>query len=649
MKTRAVVPAAISFDDAAPDEAPVSTLYRDCYHPRTGPLAQAQHVFIAGNGLPARWAGRAQFAILETGFGLGNNFLATWQAWRDDVSRCRRLIYVAIERHPPTLQDLRRAHARSPQPELAAALLTAWPALLPNLHVLPFDHGAITLLLGFGDIATLLPQIRARIDAFYLDGFAPEVNPDMWQPRVIKGLGRLAAPGASVATWSVATALRASLVSAGFEVRLSGGISGKRAITLASHAPRFVVRGTPLVARLCPPSAVVVIGAGLAGAWTAYALAQRGVRVTVIDRQAMPAAGASGNAGGIYHATVHADDGPHARLLRAAALFAHRLMRPLIDSGLVPGQARGLLRLQSGADALATMRGQVTAQGLPPEYVQALDAERASLCAGLQLDHAAWYFADAGWVSPLALVQHLMASTGVRFEGSQRASRLLRDGENWQVLDASGCTIAQAPVLVVANAEGVLPLLAELGHAHWPLQGARGQLSLCETSTSLQLPVAGDGYALSLSRGTVLCGASSRASDMELEARDSDHAFNYARLQRLVGIKAPRDPSRWSGRVAFRVQTPDRHPVVGAVPLAPENQAPTQRMDQARFVPRTPGLFVHTALGGRGITLAPLMAELLAAQICGEPLPLEADLVDAVDPARWAVQRARKLNASESG
>ena len=141
MKTRPVVPARIAFDDGLP-HAPE---FGDVYHARIGALAQARHVFLGGNGLPGRWAGRDRFIVLETGFGLGNNFLATWDAWRRDPARCERLFFVAVDRHPPGVEDLRRAHAGSELPELARALVDAWPALTPNLHPLEFDGGRVRL------------------------------------------------------------------------------------------------------------------------------------------------------------------------------------------------------------------------------------------------------------------------------------------------------------------------------------------------------------------------------------------------------------------------------------------------------------------------------------------------------------------------
>ncbi|HSW22517.1 MAG TPA: tRNA (5-methylaminomethyl-2-thiouridine)(34)-methyltransferase MnmD, partial [Burkholderiaceae bacterium] len=198
-------PARVDFSDAS---APRATDYDDVYHPRGGAFAQARHVFLAGNGLPQRWAGRAHFVILETGFGLGHNFLATWAGWRDDRERCGHLWFLSVDKHPLQAGDMRRAHAHSAEPALARELIDAWPPLTPDLHRRDFAAGRVHLLLAFGDLATWLPQWVAQVDAFYLDGFAPAKNPAMWEPRVLQRLDRLAAVGATAATWSSARVVR---------------------------------------------------------------------------------------------------------------------------------------------------------------------------------------------------------------------------------------------------------------------------------------------------------------------------------------------------------------------------------------------------------------------------------------------------------
>ena len=232
-------PARIEWAD---DGTPYAPDFSDRYHPHAGAVVQARHVFLGGNGLPRRWQGQDDFTIVETGFGLGHNFLATWQAWRDDPQRCARLHHVAVEAHPPALHDLQRAHATARPahaPELTAALQASWPPLVPGLHLLTFDGGAVRLLLALGDVHDVLPQLQLRADAFFLDGFAPDRNPQMWDRAVLKALAWRAAPGATAATWSVAHGLRNGLAAEGFHCTLHPGVGGKREVLHAAYAPRY--------------------------------------------------------------------------------------------------------------------------------------------------------------------------------------------------------------------------------------------------------------------------------------------------------------------------------------------------------------------------------------------------------------------------
>ena len=631
MKTQPIRPAQIDFGGTVP-QAPA---FGDVYHPRVGALAQARHVFLQGNGLPERWRGRREFVVVETGFGLGNNFLATWDAWRADAQRSRRLVFVSVELHPPTREDLARAHAGSPLAALAGELQRAWPPLTPNLHAIDFDDTGVTLLLAFGDVATVLPALRVRADAFFLDGFAPARNPAMWQPRVLKALGRMAAPGATLATWSVARELREGLVAAGFEVQRADGIGGKRDITVARFAPRFARRELPSAA-VPEATEAVVIGAGLAGASAAAALAQAGLAVTVLEQHAGPAQETSGNPGGLFHGTLARDDGPYARLFRSAALQAQRSYGDA---------ACGLLRLDDRAEGLAGMQAQLQALGLPADYVQALDAGTASSLAGVPLARPAWFYPGGGWAAPAEVIAAALARPGVRFAGGGAAAALRRSGDTWLVLDAADRTLARAPIVVLANAAAASALLEPLGHARWPLRHTRGQVTHWKGATPLRLPVAGDGYALPLPGG-VLCGATREAgSPGDATPREADHHHNIERVQRLCGLQAPADPAEWQGRVGWRLHSDDRLPIAGA--LALPSFAEGTRADQARLLPRERGLFVLTALGARGLTLAPLLGRLVAAQATGSAWPLEQDLADAVDPARWRVQATRRAQPGE--
>jgi tRNA 5-methylaminomethyl-2-thiouridine biosynthesis bifunctional protein len=639
MKSTPIVPAPLQRDAHG---LPFSSEYGDVYHPRDGALTQAQHVFLGGNGLPARWRGRERFVVLETGFGLGNNFLATWDAWRDDLQRCKRLVFVSIERHPLRRTDMHAAHQGSPLAELAGRLVEAWPPLTHNLHRLVFERGQVELLLALGDVQDWLPELRTCVDAFYLDGFAPARNPAMWDRRVCRALGRLAAPAATLATWSAASALRADLASAGFEVRLGAGTGGKRDITLATFAPRFDPH--PVAAPRLTESTqrrALIVGAGLAGCAAAWALADQGWESRVLERRDRIAAEASGNPAGLFHGIVNADDGVHARFNRAASFAAHAAIAAAIAAHGAAGSTAGLLRLEHAGRADA-MRATLASLGLPPEYVQALDATATTALCGIAVPSPAWLYPAGGWVDPGALARSFIerAGSAASLKHGADVHAVRRIGDRWEALDDAGYVIDSAPVLVLANATAAARLLPTL---QLPLDAVRGQLSWMAApdapAIATRLPIAGAGYLLPPSNGRIVFGATSTSNDPDPGVRADDHRFNLAQLERLTGQPHGVDASQLGGRTAWRCVTPDRLPVVGAVPaLDPDVRAAASRLDQVRFVPREPGLFVFTALGSRGITWSALCAEVLAAAISGAAMPLEASLLDAIDPARFAVR-----------
>jgi len=675
MKTTPIVPARIVIDD---DGMPRSAEYDDVYYPRSGALAQARHVFLDGDALAARWRGRERFVILETGFGLGNNFLATWAAWRADPERCRQLHFVSIEESPPTQAALASLERDASLAPLAAQMAHHWPPLTCNLHRIAVDGGGVELLLAFGAVDAWLPQLVADVDAFFLDGFAPARNPAMWDARLFKAMARLAAPEATIATWSAARAVRDGLRSAGFAIENAPGSGGKRDITRGRFSPHFAPRASPrrgstsiatapspgpggarsarstqdAMADAQPP--VVIVGAGLAGCALARALAERSIRSLVVERGAAVAAQGSGNAAGLFHGVVHPGDGRHARFHRAAALAANAAVRAAILRHGVPGSVSGLLRIETGRD-LAEMHRLVDAQRLPADYVEALDRDGASRLAGARLSSPAWHFPGAGWVDPNALARSWLADAGagVRLRLDCAVASLHRIDAGWQLRDPAGAAIAAAPVVVLCNGDGGLA-----GSSPWPIRRQRGQLSGVPENEltpigAPRLPITGAGYVVPAIDGTVWFGARSAWDDADPMLRLQDQQHNLDRMAALLGLPESPALDRLVGRVGFRWATDDRLPIIGAVPasvaasIAPGFVgAGSRRFDQPRFIARAPGLFVCCALGSRGIASAALGAEVLAAAIAGAPLPAEADLLDAIDPARFLTRGFRRDEAA---
>ena len=648
------------------DGTPYSERFDDVYHSRDGGPGQAESVFLAGNGLPGRWRGRERFVVLETGFGPGLNFLATWAAWRADPQRCRRLHFVSCELHPFLRDDLAQLHARWPElAPLAGELQSRWPLAAPGVHRLELDGDRVCLTLFFGDARDGLDRLVLRADAFFLDGFSPTKNPELWSPRVFHQLGRLAAPGASLATWSVAGTVREGLRRAGFEIAKAPGFGGKRqmlrgvlaarraapgrdAEALATHDTIAQAAAAPGPGAPASPSGAahaarhaLVIGAGVAGTSVAERLAARGWTVEVIDAAAHAGAGASGNHAGVLRPLPNLDDNRMSRLTRAGTLYGLRHLERLAARDLpVRFEACGVLQLARDAAQRETMAAVIERLALPTELQRFVDAAEAEAIAGWPLREGGWWFPGSAWVQPPSLCAANLAAhpQRIRTHFGKPVAGLRRERGRWLALDAAGETIAAAPVAILAAGAriGGFPEAASL-----PVGSARGQVALLPAAAGSppRVVVCRGGYVSPAIDGLRCAGATFAMDDADETERTADQRENLETLEAMLpGYTAGIDPATLAGRVGFRPTSPDRLPMVGALPATDQPPGMAKLAD----VVREPGLYAVSGFGARGLVWAALIAELLASQLENEPLPLERDLVDALDPARWLLRDAAR-------
>ncbi len=637
-----VQPASLGFDATG---APYSERYGDVYGSREGALGQARHVFLGGNGLPGRWRGREQFVVLETGFGLGTNFLATWDAWSADAERPRRMHFVSVEQHPLAALDLVAAAPEELKP-LAAVLVQQWPLPLPGLHRLEFDDGRVCLTLGLGDARELLPQLVVGADAIYLDGFAPSRNPEMWEATLIRAVGRCARPGATVATYTTAQPVQRALAAAGFDVGLRTGYGRKREMLVGRFAPRWQVR------RHEPPQpyggerSAIVIGAGLAGSACAHALSRRGWAVQVIDAAAAPASAASALPWGLLHPQMAADDAPLARLSRAGVLATRAALTRTVSSeshnGRTVARLTGVFQIADDDKALARWQTGIGRLGLPREWVELIDIGQATSRIGMAPRRAGLWWPLGALISPARWSHALLAGSALRL--GCPVARLERKPDGWVASDDDGRVLAVAPVAIVAAALGSPPLM----RMSVPLRPVRGRVTSLDPGpfAELRAPITGDGYLLRDPDGGATAGATYEFSDdvdggAELSEERATQG-NIARVSRL--LLAPPSVRAIGVFDGVRCVARDRLPLAGVV--VDENTAlagaAALRGAQLDELPSHGGLYCSVALGSRGLALAPLMAELIAARIGGEPLPLERSLAVVVDPGRFLLQLIRR-------
>lgn len=576
------------------ETGPVAPDFNDIYFSAEGGLDETRAVFLAGCGLPERWQGQQHFTIGELGFGTGLNFLAAWQLWAETRPEGGWLHFISVEKFPLRVDDLRRALGAFP--ELACfsdPLIAQWPQPLKGPHRLRFDEARITLTLFQDDIVDALPQIEASVDAWFLDGFAPSNNDEMWSGAVWPELARLSAPGARVATFTVAGAVRRGLSTAGFTVEKKPGFGRKRERLEAVFEGRAPgQRPTPYPRLRSAGSVAVIRGGGIAGASLAHALSRRGRDVVILDPNGL-AGGASGAPSGLLTPRLENADRPHVRITLAAFEYARRLYS---DLGVF--EPEGALRLLENANDRARYTAIAAAMG-----------------EGYEIRDDGLWMGRAGRFDPAAVVKALVGDVPV-----------ITDTET--VMEASLVVDCRGP-----NA------------AFHELDQSSGLVVVMDGSPPFH-PVVWGGYASATPDGRVLVGATHEKGG---EVGDADIAATrlLADIERRapdIAGKLTGPPEHWTG---IRATTPDRLPVMGAMPDW-EFGSHWQRWALGGELPEADHNssgwqnIILSGLGSRGFAHAPLLAEALASDLCGEPSPVERIGREALHPARFTIRHLKR-------
>ena len=631
---------------------PLSSQFADVYFSNENALAETRYVFLTNNLLPERFAAltdHQQLVIGETGFGTGLNFLCAWQLFDQHATTTARLHFVSVEKYPLNRADLQRALALWPElAPYAEQLLAHYVALHPGFQRLVFAGGRIVLTLLIGDALQLFRQLDAQVDAWFLDGFAPAKNPDMWTPELFAELARLSHASTTLGTFTSTGYVRRRLNDAGFKMKRVPGLGKKWEVLKGGFIGTTEVTEKPWFARPAQPAGprtAIVIGAGLAGCATAASLAQRGWQVTLLERHHAIAQEASGNPQGVLYLKLSAHHTTLSRLIVSGFGHTRRVLEQLHKG--TDWDNCGVLQL--AFDDKEAQRQAQLAAAFPADLLINLERNAAEAKAGIPLPTGGLFYPEAGWVHPPALCALLSQQPTIQLQLHQEALELRRDGDNWQAWKGEQL-LASASVVVLASAAEIKGFTQSAG---LPLKRIRGQISrlpATAASRALSTVVCAEGYVAPPRQDEHTLGASFDFNSDDLTLNSADHASNLQLLEEispeLTGAlnAATLDPEQLQGRAAFRCTSPDYLPIVG--PLADTTafaEAYTVLGKDARQVPDTPcpwldGLYINSGHGSRGLITAPLSGELVAAWLNNEPLPLPADVAQACHPNRFALR-----------
>jgi len=651
--------------------SPHSPRFDDYYYSSQDGLEESRYVFLQGNRLPARFLSHAHpsFHIVETGFGTGLNFLLSWQLWRQQALPRPRLHYTSIEKYPLARDDMRRALASWPAlAELAALLLDNYPQPIPGQHRILLEDGAVVLDLWWEDaqdaVAEMASYQQKTVDAWYLDGFTPNRNPEMWTDKLFNSLAQTSRTGATFATFTAAGKVRRALLNVGFEVFKLSGYGKKRECMRGELRPssaalshRSAAHATPWDIDLSPPSApqsVIIIGAGIAGCTTARALANRDINVCVLDACAVANAG-SGNEQGVLYTRLSRKHSPLSDFSLQSYQFALRFYQQLFASGAlrvgIDGELCGAFHQSDKMDDMAALAPLLQ---LVPGLASVLSAADANTLLGVEQNKGGYWYPGSGWLHPGAVCHALLQHRNIRLLEHTGKLALEQRDKAWVAMHGDK-VLAQADCVVIAA--GIAS--ASLCKLEWlPLQAIRGQttgLPASEQTRSLRAALCHKGYIAPARLGEHCIGATFDTKDDDARIRIADHRKNLDTLGVAVpawqGQLSTLDEQALAGRVGYRCASPDYLPLVGPVPdrtLFLQNYG-SLRKNARRIIPRTgefiPGVYLTTGHGSRGLTSTPLAAEILASAICDEPMPLSRELHRALAPARFIIRDLKRKNA----
>ena len=648
------------------ENTPVSDKFDDVYFSNQDGLAETHYVFLEGNQLWERWVNyqEAHFVIAETGFGTGLNFFAVTTLFREfrqkyPDSPLKRLYFISFEKYPLLLDALQQAHLAYPQfSHLAQHLQQHWLNSIQGCYRFHFDE--TTLDLWFGDVAENLPQLgdymNSKIDAWFLDGFAPSKNPDMWNDQLYQQMFRFTKLQGTFATFTAASAVRKGLENAGFNIKKRKGFGKKRECLsgqktqekpTALSAPWFHSQPANL-----NKQDIAIIGGGIASLCTAILLVKRGAKITIYCEDEQTALNASGNKQGAFYPQLSDDNDRNIRFYIHAFAYGHQFLQWAIQQQIEFEHEFCGVALCAYNEKAESKLNKIAELNLPSDLYQSLSQSELSEKVGLPLPFGGAFIPQGAWLAPRQLVQHTFAfleKQGVHIKTSQKATALSQTENGWQITTAENETFCHE-VVVLANGHK----LTEFEQTQkLPLYPVRGQVSQIPTSANLlklKTVLCYDGYLTPVDQAkTSHCiGASHVRDNATREFSLTEQQENQQKIQQNIPEEWTKevDTSGNLARIGVRCSVRDLTPMMGAVPHFSAQQTQYQNLFNLRRrkqpieqAENYPNLYLIGALGSRGLTSAPFLGETLASLIYGEPLPMSEDLIHNLMPNRSWVRR----------
>ena len=631
------------------DGYPYSPDFDDIYYSSAGSREEAEHVFLKNNNLPERFQDEGQFIIAEAGFGFGLNFVLTLQAWHHHAEEDACLHYIGIEKYPVSPDDIRRLSKNWPDLTVYFdELLAVYPPPIVGHHARTLFNGRVYLHFIFMDVIDALKYDQFNADAWYLDGFSPQKNPDLWSEQVFSLVAQNSKPNATLSTYTSAGSVRRGLITAGFDVNKVKGHGNKREMITAvlknkrpyqTKSPWFEV---PF--HVTKNKSALVIGAGLAGLSVARSLLQRGWTVTIIDKYKDVAQEASGNPAGLVLPRLSIDNKTDSIFYTNAFLHAVSYLDEL------QSLSKEMFWFKGGVYSLmehGKAEKIIKRNGFTNKFLSLLSCENSLQILSKYSGDIA-YLPEAGWVIPHKICKAIDQMIGQSINRlSAEVNDLVRGEDCWHAKDRHGDVIGSADVAIIANGTDINALNVTSWLPVFPARGQMTKIPVSKESRKLKSAISFDGYVTPEHDGVHYTGATYDPDNSNKHLSSKDQCENLDRLNDCVpDVFLQSD--KLEGRVGFRASSEDWVPMIGAVPDRSafiqqykdlHHGRPTQQYENGKYLP---GLYVSAAHGSRGMCSCFLSAEIIASMVEGSLLPVSKIVCDYINPARFIIRRLKR-------
>ena len=590
------------YSEFAPFSLKNNTLFSeefdDLYSSAKGAVAECNHVFIKGNNLNERFENlgeNSKFYIGEIGFGIGINFLTTCKSWLDHTKQNQVLEFYSFDKYLFRLSDFKTLNVSCPDlKEYISELERNYPRNIQGAQKISLFGGRIILNLIIGEIDNTQEYIKLmdKVDAWYLDGFSPSKNPDLWSIKLFKCIHKSCHENTTFSTYTSSGLVKNNLTESGFNHSRAMGFSDKR----------HMLKGTvdTQLKKNTSNTKVAVIGSGIAGCVLSYTLAKKGIEVDLYEKSDSICSGASSHELLVTYPRLSAHDTAFGSFTLHSYIFATNFYKQLKTDAW---KKTGVIILNHDA-ATEKRQSSLLEKRADGEIYRYIDPDEASEISGIDIKLNGLIYEDAGYILPEEMCKFLIESPKINIFTSSHIKSIKKNKEVFNLNIGKKkfeyqnvCVCAGSETANIVDIDGISIKRGQVTH-----------IESLDNISRIKLPICAKGYISPRVNNIHLVGSSYSDSE-DTDLSEEEHLYNLNNLKLVID----EEMNVITGQTGHRAVSKDHMPVVGM----------------------KDGIYINTCHGSRASVTAPISAEIIASMIVDEAPPLMGRELESLSPERF--------------